>query len=84
MHHVAVALEDHHLVDLFGAELDDAADIVTSEIDEHHVLSDFFGMFAKLSTKATIFFFGCSAATSARDGTRDHAVVDKLHHRLWR
>ena len=67
-----------------AAELDDAADIVTSEIDEHHVLSDFFGMFAKLSTKATIFFFGCSAATSARDGTRDHAVVDKLHHRLWR
>ena len=77
---MAVALENHHLVDLFGAELDDATDIVTSEIDEHHVLSDFFRMLPKFRTKATIFFFGCTASTSARDRTGDHTVVDQLHH----
>ena len=40
MHHVAVALERHHLVDLHGAELDDPTDVVAGQVDEHDVLGD--------------------------------------------
>ncbi|CAB4807697.1 unannotated protein [freshwater metagenome] len=69
MHHMAVALEHHHFVDLFGSELNDTTDIVTSEIDEHHVLGDLFGVFAQFGTKTTIFFFGRAPTTSSGNRT---------------
>ena len=38
VHHVAVVLDDHELVDLDGAVLADPAEVVAAEVDEHHVL----------------------------------------------
>ena len=37
VHHVAVALDEHQLVDLYAAEAAHSAHIVASQINEHHV-----------------------------------------------
>ena len=81
---MAVALEHHHFVDLFSAELDHTTNIVASKIDEHHVLGDFFGVLTKFRAKSAIFFFGCASTTSSGDRTRDHTIINEFHHWLWR
>ncbi len=40
VHDVAVALDEHEVLDLDGAEFADAADVVAAEVDEHDVLGD--------------------------------------------
>ena len=54
MHHVAVPLEGHELVYLLAAVLDNPTDIVTGEIDEHHVLGALFGVLGELAREAPV------------------------------
>jgi hypothetical protein len=84
VHHVAVALEHHHLVHLLGAESHDAAHVVASEVDEHHVLRDLLRVLAELGPEPPIVVVGLAAAPRARDRPRDDTAAEELHHRLGR
>ena len=84
MHHVAVPLERHHLVDLLGAELDDPADVVAGEVDEHHVLGELLRVLDELGAQAAVLLVGAAAAAGAGDRPGDHRAVEQLHHRLGR
>ena len=84
VHHVAVALEHHHLVDLLGAEPHDATDVVAGEVDEHHVLGDLLRMLAQLGAEAAVVFVGRAPPPCAGDRPRDDTAVEQLHHRLGR
>ena len=68
VHHVAVALERHHLVDLLGAEAHDPAHVVAGEVDQHHVLGDLLGVLAQLGGQAAVLLVGAAPAAGAGDG----------------
>ena len=84
MHHVAVALQRQQLVDVNGAEAGDAADVVTGQVDEHHVLGALLGMLDELGGEATVVFVGAARACGCRRSARDHRPSSELHHRLRR
>ena len=84
VHHVAVALQRHQLVDLHGAELGDAADVVAGEVDEHHVLGALLRVLGQLGGHPAVVLVGLAALAGAGDRARDHGAVEQLHHRLRR
>ena len=84
VHHVAVALERHQLVDVLGAERGDPADVVAGEVDEHHVLGALLRVLAQLGRQAAVVLVGAAPLAGAGDRPRDHRAVEQLHHRLGR
>ena len=58
VHHVAVALDDHHVGDFDRAVAGDAADVVAAQIDEHHVLGPFLGIGQQLVGEPLVFLLG--------------------------
>ena len=84
VHHVAVALERHHLVDLLGAEADDPADVVAGQVDEHDVLGELLRVLAQLGRQAPVVLVGAAPAAGAGDRPGDDLAVEQLHHRLGR
>jgi hypothetical protein len=81
---VAVALEGHQLVDVARAELDDPADVVARQVDQHDVLGALLGMLQQLGRELTVVLVGATAKTGAGDRPRDDLAVEQLHHRLGR
>ena len=81
---MAVALECHQLVDLHGAELGDAADVVAGEVDEHDVLGDLLRIFAQLGRHAPVVLFGLAPPAGAGDRARHHGRAVHPHHRFGR
>ena len=67
VHHVRVALEHHQLLDLLGAELHDATDVVATEINEHHMLGAFFFIRQKILGEFFILCFNIAAPARASD-----------------
>ena len=63
VHHVRVPLERHQLVDLLGAELDHAADVVAGEVDEHHVLGPLLRVLAQLGGEPPVVLLGADPGT---------------------
>ena len=76
VHHVAVALERHQLVDVDGAEAGHPTDVVAGEVDEHHVLGALLGMFHELGGEAPVVLVGAAALARAGDRPGDHRAVD--------
>ncbi len=72
MHDVAVALDRHQLRDLDRAVVADAAEVVASEVDEHHVLGRLLLVRAQLLAEQRVLDVG----RAARARPRDRAVVD--------
>ncbi len=68
MHHVRVALDDHPVGHGDGARRGDAADVVASEIDEHHVLGDLLRIGEQLRRELLVGF--ARRAARARAGDR--------------
>ena len=84
VHHVAVALERHELVDVAGAELDDPPDVVAGQVDQHDVLGALLGVLEQLGGELAVVLVGAAAEPRAGDRTRDHPALEQLHHRLGR
>ena len=82
VHHVAVPLERQQLVDLLGAEVDDPADVVAGEVDEHHVLGDLLRVLGELGGHPPVVLVGTAAASGAGDRAADDPAAEQLHHRL--
>ena len=83
VHHVAVALQRQQLVDVYGAEPGDAADVVAGQVDEHHVLGALLGMFHELGGEAPVVLVGAAAACACRRSAGEITVPStSLHHRL--
>ena len=57
VHHVAVTFDGHHVRQLDGAVAGDAADVVASQVDQHHVLGPFLGVGQKFFGQPAILFF---------------------------
>ncbi len=70
VHHVAVALQGHHLVDVHAAELDDPADVVASQVHEHDVLGDLLGVLDELGGHAPVLLLGAAPPSGAGDRAR--------------
>ena len=84
VHHVAVALERHHLVDRLGAEVHDPAHVVAGQVDQHDVLGLLLGVLAQLGAEAAVLLVGAAPSAGAGDGPGDDGAVEQLHHRLGR
>ena len=79
---MAVSLERHQLVDVHGAELGDATDIVAGQVDQHDVLGNLFRVLLQLAGHAPIVVVVTPAATGTGDRPADHLAAEHLHHRL--
>ncbi len=84
MHDVAVALDDHHVGELDGAVLRDAADVVAAEVHEHHVFGALLGIGEQLFGEQAIFLVGLAAAARASQRANRDAAVDDANHDLRR
>ena len=84
VHHVAVALERHQLVDVDGAEAGHPPHVVAGQVDEHDVLGDLLGVLAQLAGHPAVVLVGAATAAGAGDRPGDHLVAQHLHHRLGR
>src|SRR5580704_3523101 len=84
MHHVAVALDEHQVLHLYRAELADAADIVTAEIDQHDVFGHLFGVGAEIGLDSAVL----NLISTPWAGSGDWPVLDGTpmyaHQQLWR
>ena len=69
MHDVRVALDEHELLDFDAAEAADAAHVVATEVDQHHVLGALLFVVHHLFGKGVVLGFGCAARARAGDGT---------------
>ncbi len=82
VHHMAVALERHQLVDVHRAELGHPAHVVAGEVDEHDVLGHLLGVLLQLAGEAAVVVVGATAAAGTGDGAADHRAAEHLHHRF--
>ena len=77
MHDVRVPLDRHEIGHLHGAVIDDAADVVAREVDEHQVLRALFGIGEQELRVAVVLLVGFAAA----DRAGDRADLDLAVHR---
>ncbi len=84
MHDVTVAFDGHDVGELDGAELGDAADVVTAQIDEHDVFSPFLWVGEEFLGQAGVFFLVCAAAACAGQGADGDLAIDHADHDLGR
>src|ERR1700677_1400437 len=75
VHDVAVTLDDHQFLDLHGAKIADAADVVSGEIDEHDVFGAFLGIGQQFAFQGLVFLGGLAAAPGAGDGANLDVAV---------
>ena len=61
MHDVAVALDDHQVFHLHGAEIAHPADVIARQVDQHDVLGPFLGVGQQFGF-VRLVLFGCLAA----------------------
>src|SRR5437762_9454400 len=81
MHDVRKAFEAHELRHAYAAVLADAADVVASEIDEHHVLRAFLLVALQLFGQTLVFLRALAAAARTRDWMRlDARALDAHEH----
>ena len=77
MHHVAVVLDLHQLVDGHAAVLADAAEVVAAQVDEHHVLGPLLFVGEQFGGDPAIVLGGLAARTRSGDRAgSDAAPVD--------
>ena len=81
---MGVPLEHHQLLDLLGAEGDDAPDVVAGEVDEHHVLGALLRVLGELGGHAAVVGIGAAATAGPGDRPADDPAVEQLDHRLGR
>ena len=71
VHHVAVALQRHQLVDVHGAESGDPPDVVAGQVDQHDVLGPLLGVLGQLGGHPPVVLVGrCPAGGCRRSGGR--------------
>ena len=79
---VAVPLDLHVLAGGHGARPGHPAEVVASEVHEHHVLGTLLGIAAQLVGQAVVLRRRRAARTGARDRVGGHPVADHLEQQL--
>ncbi len=81
---MAVALDDHHLVDHLGPEADHPAHVVAGEVDEHDVLGHLLRVLDQLALQPGVLLRGATAGSRPGDRTGGDRSLPQAHHRLGR
>ena len=84
VHHVAVALDAHHVAHFHAAIAAHSAHVVAAQIDQHHVLRPLLGIGQQLRGQPHVFLVGLAAAAGARQGPHRHPPVHHSDHHLGR
>ena len=84
VHHVAVALHDHHIVHAHTAILGNSTHIIASEIDEHDMLGAFLFIRKKLGSKRVIFLRGLPPPARSGDRADINLPTNRAHVHLRR
>ena len=79
MHDVAVAFEDHQVLDRHAAEFADAAQVVAGEVHEHDVLGPLLGIGQQFRAQGGVFRLRLSARPRAGDGPDFHPAILAPH-----
>ncbi len=84
MHHVRVAL-DHHIVgDNHATGIGHAANVVTAQVHQHHVLGDFLWVRQQFVGQCLILFAALATRAGAGDGAYGDGIVLAAHQDLRR
>ena len=81
---MTVTLEGHQLFHHHRAKLGHSPHVVTSEVDQHDVLGNFFRVFTQLACKAAVVFIVAATLACTRNGSAHHFAIHELHHWFWR
>ena len=79
---MAVTLQCHQLVDLLGAVIDDTAEVVASQVDEHHVLGPLLRVLDQFSGQPAVVLVIAPPPPGAGDGPRHDPAAIELDERL--
>ena len=80
MNHVGVALDGHQFVDFDAADRRDAADVVSTEIDQHDVFGPFLRVGKQIGFELAFFFRRGAAPARAGDRAELDGVAGEPHH----
>ena len=87
VHHVGVALDHHQVLDFDAAGLANPAEVVASEVNEHHVLGPFLRVGKKFRFQFTILKrrppSGAGTGDGAEAGPDTIGRRFRLDHHLW-
>ena len=82
MHDVGVALDEHLLGDLDGADLGDAADVVAAEIEQHQMLGALLRIGQQVGGERLVLGRRCAAPARAGDRADGDLAVAQPHQDL--
>ena len=80
MHHVAVTFDDHHVGKFDRTVFRNSADIVASQVDQHHMLGAFFRVGEEFLREGTVLSFGRAATASSSQRADCGFAVFHTHH----
>ena len=81
---MAVALDRHHVAELYTAVAGNSAHVVAAQIDQHGVLGALLWIGAQLVLEALIFGEGRAARPRAGDGAHRHPLTIHAYEQLGR
>src|SRR5712692_3713699 len=84
VHDVGKTFDGHELLDLDGAVIADAAEIVAAEIDKHDVLGAFFFTGQQFFFEALVFGFVFAAGPSSGNGAVENIAALDFHEQFGR
>ena len=84
MHHVAVTLNNHVVGHLHTSRFGNSANIIASQIHQHHMLGFLLLITEELIRQHSIFLLGGTTRPRARNRTDLNTTAGQAHHDLWR
>ena len=81
---MAVSLESHKFIDIHSSKFGNTSNIISSQVNKHHMLGTFFGVLFQFARQFAILLVIYSAFSCARNRSTHNATVAQLHHRLGR
>ena len=78
-----IEFDDHQIVEANRAELGDASDVISSEVNEHHMFGPFLGIGKEFLGESTVLFGGLAPGASTGQGADRHDPIDDSSHDFW-
>ncbi len=82
MHHMGIALDDHQVRDLHGADFGHPPQVVSTQVDQHQVFRSLLRVMQQFVRQLSIFLLGLATRFGPGDGAQRGDIVFKTHHGL--